>query len=111
MKLFVLLLIFTCVAWQQSDAYKWMPRPGVIGLPRPGVIGMSRPGPFGRYGLIVSKRAERDLGTELDTDEDGYLDETELEQHLSERDILDFISALNENGDDLLSVDEFNDKQ
>ncbi|XP_041352094.1 uncharacterized protein LOC121370732 isoform X2 [Gigantopelta aegis] len=126
MKLFVLLLTFTCVAWQQTDAIRWggrwIPRPGPIGmLPRPGPIGMlprprPRPGPIGmlpRPGPIGIrfKRADRDLGTELDTDQDGYLDETELENHLSERDIIDFIAALDENGDDLLSVDELNDKQ
>ncbi|XP_041352120.1 uncharacterized protein LOC121370748 isoform X2 [Gigantopelta aegis] len=101
MKLLVVLLLVACVAVQESEAAwggGW--RPGPIGImPRPGPIGMPRP-MFGR-----------DVARELDTNEDGYLDETELEKHISVRDVLDFIEALDQNGDNLLSTDELNKKQ
>ncbi|XP_041350897.1 uncharacterized protein LOC121369885 [Gigantopelta aegis] len=48
----------------------------------------------------------RDVLTEFDTDEDRYLDETELEKLLSDRDVQDFMQTFDENGDSLLSIDE-----
>ncbi|XP_041352108.1 uncharacterized protein LOC121370742 [Gigantopelta aegis] len=101
MKLFVLLLIFTCVAWQQSDA----------------VLPKRRGRWWSKYRIIASMlrlpivRLGRDIGKQVDTDDDGYLDETELEKYFGQRDVLDFVAALDEDGDDLLSIDEFNNKQ
>ncbi|XP_041352113.1 oncomodulin-like [Gigantopelta aegis] len=91
MKLLFVLLLITCVAFQQPDAWPRF-RSWRIRIPKPGPIGI----------------LGRDVARDLDTDQDGYLDETELENHLGERDVLDFIAALDRNGDNLLSIDEFN---
>ncbi|XP_041352110.1 uncharacterized protein LOC121370744 [Gigantopelta aegis] len=100
MKLFVLLLIFTCVAWQQSDAL-WSKRRGRWWQFRGHAVNFR--GPVGLLG--------RDIGKQVDTDDDGYLDETELEKYFGQRDVLDFVAALDQDGDGLLSIDEFNNKQ
>ncbi|XP_041352099.1 oncomodulin-like isoform X2 [Gigantopelta aegis] len=90
MKLLLVLLLITCVAFQQLDAW-----------------------PRVRVRVTFKKKsvAGGDVARDLDTDEDGYLDETELEKYLGQRDVLDFVEALDKNGDGQLSVDEFNDKQ
>ncbi|XP_041352100.1 uncharacterized protein LOC121370735 [Gigantopelta aegis] len=90
----VVLLLVACLTVQESEGWgRWIRIRGTF------------PGPFGIRGRSATGR---DVARDLDTDQDGYLDETELENHLSERDILDFIAALDENGDNLLSIDEFN---
>ncbi|XP_041352095.1 uncharacterized protein LOC121370733 [Gigantopelta aegis] len=88
MRLLVVLLLFTFVAFQECDAY-W--RRGKRRRP-------SQP--------VRSDEARRDVLTEFDTDEDGYLDETELEKLLSDRDVQDFMQMFDEKGDRLLSIDE-----
>ncbi|XP_041352106.1 uncharacterized protein LOC121370740 isoform X2 [Gigantopelta aegis] len=101
MKLFVLLLIFTCVALQQCDALRlqYQPWPRWIRRPFPGPIGMPTfPGPIGYAPMIKG----RDVATELDTEEDESLDE---------RDIQDLIDDLELNDDDLRSLEELNDEQ
>ncbi|XP_041352107.1 uncharacterized protein LOC121370741 [Gigantopelta aegis] len=100
MKLLVVLLLVACLTVQESEGW---PRWGRIRIRIPPRWPV--PGPLGIRGRSV---AGRDVARDLDSDGDGYLDETELENHLSERDILDFIAALDENGDNLLSIDEFN---
>ncbi|XP_041352116.1 oncomodulin-like isoform X2 [Gigantopelta aegis] len=90
MKLLLVLLLITCVAFQQLDAW-----------------------PRVRVRIHLKKRpaAGGDVARDLDTDEDGYLDETELEKYIGQRDVLDFVEALDQNGDGQLSVDEFIGKQ
>ncbi|XP_041352103.1 uncharacterized protein LOC121370738 [Gigantopelta aegis] len=113
MKLFVLLLIFTCVALQQSDALRWggrwkrwFRRP--FPRPFPGPIGIRPfPGPIG----ILPMNKGRDVATEPETDEDESLDDTELEKLFSERDIQDLIENLELDDDDLRSLEELNDEQ
>ncbi|XP_041352098.1 uncharacterized protein LOC121370734 isoform X1 [Gigantopelta aegis] len=88
MKLLLVLLLITCLAFQQLDAWpRWRRFRIRIRIPRPGPIGM-----------LPRSAAGRDVARDLDTDED-------------ERDVLNFVEASDQNGDRLLSVKEFNDKQ
>ncbi|XP_041352102.1 uncharacterized protein LOC121370737 [Gigantopelta aegis] len=59
------------------------------------------------YGIIAPDRKGRDIKNDVDVDGDGFVDVSEIEKMLNERDIGDFMDSMDENGDDRVSVDEF----